>query len=279
MILLFVPAFFLLLYGYALNFDIRQSRSPWRTRSLAPRAGALVSAFVKSGYFDLVADRRRADAREIARPDGPRRVACGAGDPGTDSRGRCAGESRRCRCSSTATTRTPPPPSWAMSGRSSATSRRGTRRRAGRGAARRRRRRAARLVQPAAAQHALPGARPDRLHRDDRRGRLDGAFDRAREGARHDGAGPDGADRHRCRSSSARRCRTSSSRSPRRWRSCSRRWCCSICRCAGSWLLLLLALSLFLIGALGTRAAHLDASPTPSRWRSSWRCSRRFCRR
>ena len=31
MILLFIPAFFLLLFGYALNFDIRTSRSPSRT--------------------------------------------------------------------------------------------------------------------------------------------------------------------------------------------------------------------------------------------------------
>ena len=37
----------------------------------------------------------------------------------------------------------------------------------------------------------VPG--PDRLHRDDHRGGLDGAVDRAREGARHDGAGADGA--------------------------------------------------------------------------------------
>ena len=68
--------------------------------------------------------------------------------------------------------------------------------------------RAARLVQPAAAQHAVPGAGPDRLHRDDHRRRLHRAVGRAREGARHDGAGPHGADRARCRSSSARRCRT-----------------------------------------------------------------------
>ena len=40
----------------------------------------------------------------------------------------------------------------------------------------------------------VPG--PDRLHRDDHRGRLDRALDRPREGARHDGAGADGADRH-----------------------------------------------------------------------------------
>ena len=46
----------------------------------------------------------------------------------------------------------------------------------------------------------------------------------------------------------------------------------------GSWLLLLAALSLFLVGALGAGSAHFDASPTRSRSRSSWRSSRRFCR-
>ena len=55
-------------------------------------------------------------------------------------------------------------------------------------------RRAARLVQPGAAQHAVPRARAHRLHRDDHGGRLDRAVDRPRKGARHDGAGAHGAD-------------------------------------------------------------------------------------
>ena len=54
--------------------------------------------------------------------------------------------------------------------------------------------RAAGLVQPAASQHAVPGARPHRLHLDDHRRHLHGALHRAREGARNDGAGADGAD-------------------------------------------------------------------------------------
>ena len=56
LILLFVPAFFLLLYGYALNFDIRNVRLAVEDRDRSrrePRAGV---AFVNSGYFDLVAD-------------------------------------------------------------------------------------------------------------------------------------------------------------------------------------------------------------------------------
>ena len=56
-ILLFVPAMFLLLYGYALNFDIRNIALAVEDRDrIARRAATLVSAFVNSGYFDLVAD-------------------------------------------------------------------------------------------------------------------------------------------------------------------------------------------------------------------------------
>ena len=55
LILIFVPAFFLLLYGYALNFDVQHVRLAVEDddRTLASRA--LISAFVNSGYFDLVA--------------------------------------------------------------------------------------------------------------------------------------------------------------------------------------------------------------------------------
>jgi ABC-2 type transport system permease protein len=55
MILLFVPAFFLLLYGYALNFDIRHVALAVEDRDGTSRSRALVSAFVNSGYFDLEA--------------------------------------------------------------------------------------------------------------------------------------------------------------------------------------------------------------------------------
>jgi ABC-2 type transport system permease protein len=53
--LLFVPAFFLLLYGYALNFDIRHVGLGVDDRDHTAESRSLVSAFVNSGYFDLVA--------------------------------------------------------------------------------------------------------------------------------------------------------------------------------------------------------------------------------
>ncbi len=55
MILLFVPVFFLLLYGYALNWDIRHVRLAVEDRDRTPESRSLISAFVNSGYFDLVA--------------------------------------------------------------------------------------------------------------------------------------------------------------------------------------------------------------------------------
>lgn len=54
LILLFIPAFFLLLYGYALSFDIRNVRLAVQDRDRSTRSRALVSAFVNSGYFALV---------------------------------------------------------------------------------------------------------------------------------------------------------------------------------------------------------------------------------
>ncbi len=92
----------------------------------------------------------------------------------------------------------------------------------------------------------------------DHGGDVDRAVDRAREGDRHDGAGADGADRHACRSSSARRIPY---------------FLISLASAAliilasmvlfglpmrGNWLALLLALSLFLVGALGTGLLDLD---------------------
>lgn len=55
LILLFVPALFLLIYGYALNFDIRDVRLAVQDRDRSPESRALVSAFVNSGYFSLAA--------------------------------------------------------------------------------------------------------------------------------------------------------------------------------------------------------------------------------
>ena len=55
MILLFVPAFYLMLYGYALNWDIRHVRLGVEDQDHTPESRSVVSAFVNSGYFDLVA--------------------------------------------------------------------------------------------------------------------------------------------------------------------------------------------------------------------------------
>jgi len=54
LILLFVPAFFLLLYGYALNFDIRNVRLAVQDHDRTTRSRELVSSFANSGYFSLV---------------------------------------------------------------------------------------------------------------------------------------------------------------------------------------------------------------------------------
>ena len=58
MILLFVPAMFLLLYGYALNFDIRNIALAVDDRDRSSHSRELVSAFVNSGYFHMVEEVR-----------------------------------------------------------------------------------------------------------------------------------------------------------------------------------------------------------------------------
>jgi drug efflux transport system permease protein len=64
LILLFVPTFVLLLFGYALNFDIRHVRVAVDDSDRSAASRSLVSAFVNSGYFDLVAS---ADESETTR--------------------------------------------------------------------------------------------------------------------------------------------------------------------------------------------------------------------
>ena len=56
MILILVPAMFLLLFGYALNFDIRNVALAVQDRDRSVASRELVSAFVNSGYFVLAAD-------------------------------------------------------------------------------------------------------------------------------------------------------------------------------------------------------------------------------
>ncbi len=76
LILVFVPAFFLLLYGYALNFDIRHVALAVQDRDGTPESRALVSAFVNSGYFDLAAAVYRPEEAErlLDLNDGARRA-------------------------------------------------------------------------------------------------------------------------------------------------------------------------------------------------------------
>jgi ABC-2 type transport system permease protein len=56
MVLLFVPAFFLLLYGYALSFDVQNIQLAVQDNDRTQSSRDLVNAFVKSGYFELAAD-------------------------------------------------------------------------------------------------------------------------------------------------------------------------------------------------------------------------------
>ena len=65
LILLFVPAFVLLLYGYALTWDIRHVRFGLDDRDHTPESRSLVAAFVNSGYFDLVATLDEASAARL----------------------------------------------------------------------------------------------------------------------------------------------------------------------------------------------------------------------
>lgn len=58
MILLFIPVFFLLLFGYALNFDVRHVALAVQDRDHTAESRALVNAFLNSGYFDLAATFR-----------------------------------------------------------------------------------------------------------------------------------------------------------------------------------------------------------------------------
>ncbi len=55
LILVFIPAFFLFLYGYALNFDIRHVALAVEDRDGSAESRALVARFLASTYFDLAA--------------------------------------------------------------------------------------------------------------------------------------------------------------------------------------------------------------------------------
>jgi ABC-2 type transport system permease protein len=62
LILLFLPPFLLLLYGYALNFDIRDIRLAISDRDGTTESRDLISAFTNSGYFTAVASVQSPEA-------------------------------------------------------------------------------------------------------------------------------------------------------------------------------------------------------------------------
>ncbi|MDE3156276.1 MAG: ABC transporter permease [Acidobacteriota bacterium] len=55
-VLLVVPVLFLLLFGYALNWDIHHVKMAVNDQDRSPESRALVQAFVRSTYFDLVGE-------------------------------------------------------------------------------------------------------------------------------------------------------------------------------------------------------------------------------
>ncbi len=55
MILIAFPAFMLVLYGFALNFDVRHVRLAVQDRDRSARSRELIASFTHSTYFDLVA--------------------------------------------------------------------------------------------------------------------------------------------------------------------------------------------------------------------------------
>jgi ABC-2 type transport system permease protein len=75
LVLLVLPALFLLLYGYALNFDIRHVGLIVHDRDLSAESRALISRFTASTYFDLVDTADSDAAVAAALDDGRARVA------------------------------------------------------------------------------------------------------------------------------------------------------------------------------------------------------------
>jgi ABC-2 type transport system permease protein len=91
LILLFVPGFFLLVYGYALSFDIRNVPLAVQDNDRSSASREVIAAFVQSGYFDLVRDVAddedvvrmldRGEARAVVVIPGGFGRAAGAGRP------------------------------------------------------------------------------------------------------------------------------------------------------------------------------------------------------
>jgi ABC-2 type transport system permease protein len=88
LILLFVPAFFLLVYGYALNFDLRHIQLAVQDNDRSTASRELVSSFINSGYFDLSAEVFNAsDITRVIDRDEARAVLVIPGRFGADAAG------------------------------------------------------------------------------------------------------------------------------------------------------------------------------------------------
>ena len=89
LMLLGLPTFMLLLYGYTLNFDVKNVALAVQDLDKSARSRELIASFTKSGYFDLVAslpagadleavtERRRARAVLVIPEEYSRRIASG----------------------------------------------------------------------------------------------------------------------------------------------------------------------------------------------------------
>src|SRR5262249_27802246 len=64
LMLLGLPAFMLVLYGFALNFDVRHVKLAVQDRDRSAASRALIADFVRSTYFDLAAAPRPGDDLE-----------------------------------------------------------------------------------------------------------------------------------------------------------------------------------------------------------------------
>ena len=196
MVLLFVPVFMLLLFGYALNFDIRHVRLAVEDNDRSTVSRDVISAFVNSGYFDLTATPANAAQFErlidfgqvravLVIPEGlERRLLTGLRTPvqvvidGDNANTATTVMGYALRILQTVSAR--------------------YQRRAGGAAAAWPAPvgRAAHLVQPGAAERAVPGPGPHRVHRHAVGGHFHRTVRRGREGARHHGAGAHGAHRN-----------------------------------------------------------------------------------
>ena len=74
-VLLFVPAYFLLLYGYALSFDVQHVQLAVHDNDRTDASRNVVATFVNSGYFDLVANVSNSREYEELIDRGDARVA------------------------------------------------------------------------------------------------------------------------------------------------------------------------------------------------------------